>query len=45
MFERFFHSEVSGSVVLMGCTIAALAWANSPWSQSYFDFTHIEVEF
>jgi NhaA family Na+:H+ antiporter len=45
MFNRFFHSEVSGSVVLMGCTIAALAWANSPWSQSYFDFTHIEVGF
>jgi NhaA family Na+:H+ antiporter len=29
----------------MACTIAALVWANSPWSQSYFDFTHIEVGF
>jgi NhaA family Na+:H+ antiporter len=29
----------------MGCTIAALVWANSPWSQSYFDFTHIEIGF
>jgi NhaA family Na+:H+ antiporter len=45
MFDRFFHSEVSGSVVLMGCTIAALVWANSPWSQSYADFTHVEVGF
>jgi NhaA family Na+:H+ antiporter len=45
MFNRFFHSEVSGSVVLMACTIVALAWANSPWSQGYADFTHIEVGF
>jgi NhaA family Na+:H+ antiporter len=45
MFNRFFHSEVSGSVVLMACTIIALAWANSPWSQSYADFTHVEVGF
>ena len=45
MFDRFFHSEVSGSVVLMACAIAALAWANSPWSQNYFDFTHIKVGF
>jgi NhaA family Na+:H+ antiporter len=45
MFNRFFHSEVSGSFVLMACTIVALAWANSPWSQNYVDFTHIEVGF
>jgi len=45
MFNRFFRSEVSGSVVLMACTIVALAWANSPWSQNYADFTHIEVGF
>jgi NhaA family Na+:H+ antiporter len=43
MFNRFFHSEVSGSVVLMACSVAALAWANSPWSQSYFDFTRVKV--
>jgi NhaA family Na+:H+ antiporter len=45
MFNRFFHSEVSGSFVLMACTIVALVWANSPWSQSYADFTHVEVGF
>jgi len=45
MFNRFFRSEVSGSIVLMACTIVALAWANSPWSQNYTDFTHIEVGF
>jgi NhaA family Na+:H+ antiporter len=45
MFNRFFRSEVSGSIVLMACAIVALVWANSPWSQGYADFTHIEVGF
>ncbi len=30
MFERFVHSAVSGSIVLLVCTIVALVWANSP---------------
>ncbi len=45
MFNRFFHSEVSGSIALMACTIVALLWANSPWSQSYLDLTHVKVGF
>lgn len=45
MFNRFFHSEVSGSIVLMACSIVALVWANSPWSQGYVDFTQIKVGF
>ena len=45
MFNRFFHSEVSGSIALMACSIVALIWANSPWSQSYFDLTHVKVGF
>jgi NhaA family Na+:H+ antiporter len=36
MLDRFVHSETSGSVLLFGATIVALAWANSPWSASYF---------
>ena len=36
MFERFVHSEVSGSMVLLACTIVALIWANSSWAESYF---------
>jgi Na+:H+ antiporter, NhaA family len=36
MFERFVHNETSGSVLLFGATVAALVWANSPWSASYF---------
>ena len=45
MFNRFFKSEVSGSIVLMACTIVALAWANSPWSQTYVDLAHTKVGF
>jgi len=36
MFQRFVHSEVAGSVLLMLCAVTALAWANSGWSESYF---------
>ncbi|HEV3118546.1 MAG TPA: Na+/H+ antiporter NhaA, partial [Gemmataceae bacterium] len=34
--QRFFKSESTGSILLLICTIAALVWANSPWSESYF---------
>jgi len=43
MFERFVHSEVSGSIVLLLCTITALAWANSPWAESYFELAHTYI--
>jgi Na+:H+ antiporter, NhaA family len=36
MLERFVQNETSGSVLLFGATVAALVWANSPWSASYF---------
>ncbi|MEJ2085602.1 MAG: Na+/H+ antiporter NhaA [Acidobacteriota bacterium] len=36
VFQRFFHWEAAGSLVLLGTTIVALVWANSPWSDSYF---------
>jgi NhaA family Na+:H+ antiporter len=37
MLERFVYSETSGSVLLFGAAVAALVWANSPWSASYFE--------
>lgn len=37
IFEEFFHSEVTGSILLMISALAALFWANSPWSDSYFE--------
>jgi NhaA family Na+:H+ antiporter len=43
MFEEFFHSEVTGSVLLMIAAVAALVWANSPWSAQYFDLAHTYV--
>jgi Na+/H+ antiporter NhaA len=34
----FLSTETGGAVVLLGATLAALAWANSPWSSSYESF-------
>jgi NhaA family Na+:H+ antiporter len=34
-FQRFAATESSGGIVLLICTIVALAWANSPWADSY----------
>jgi Na+/H+ antiporter NhaA len=31
----FLGTETGGAIVLLGATIAALLWANSPWSHSY----------
>jgi Na+/H+ antiporter NhaA len=33
--REFLAEETGSAVVLLGATIAALAWANSPWSDSY----------
>ena len=45
VFARFVHSEVTGSILLLVCTLAALAWANSPWSEHYFHLLHTQVGF
>jgi len=42
---RFFKSEVTGSILLLMSTIAALTWANSPWSGSYFQLLHAKIGF
>lgn len=42
-FEWFVHSEVTGSILLLTCTLVALVWANSPWAQTYFDLLHTYV--
>ncbi|MGH3101949.1 MAG: Na+/H+ antiporter NhaA, partial [Thermoleophilia bacterium] len=31
----FLHTESGGAAVLLGATVAALLWANSPWPDSY----------
>jgi len=35
-FQRFSETEAAGGIVLIAATAAALAWANSPWAESYF---------
>jgi NhaA family Na+:H+ antiporter len=42
-FEWFVRSEVTGSVLLLACTVIALVWANSPWADSYFDLLHTYI--
>ncbi len=42
-FERFAARESSGGVALLVCTVVALAWANSPWAESYVHLWEQEV--
>ena len=39
----FLHTEAAGGVVLVGATVIALLWANSPWADSYFDLWDTEL--
>jgi NhaA family Na+:H+ antiporter len=34
-FQRFLHAEATGGILLFAATVVALAWANSPWAESY----------
>jgi NhaA family Na+:H+ antiporter len=34
-FQRFARMEAAGGILLLVCTALALAWANSPWAESY----------
>jgi NhaA family Na+:H+ antiporter len=44
--RRFMQVEAAGGLVLILATIAALVWANSPWSDSYHEIleSHIDIE-
>jgi NhaA family Na+:H+ antiporter len=42
-FEWFIHSEVTGSILLLACTLIALVWANSPWAGVYDDLLHTYI--
>lgn len=44
-FQEFARLEASGGILLIGCTVLALAWANSPWSGSYFHLWHTDPTF
>lgn len=43
--ERFIYSETISGALLLVCAIAALLWANSPWSQSYFALRDTPLSF
>jgi NhaA family Na+:H+ antiporter len=43
LFDRFLHSEVSGSIILLACTLVALIWANSPWAEAYSHILHTKI--
>jgi NhaA family Na+:H+ antiporter len=36
--KLYFGTEAGGSALLLAATVLALAWANSPWSDSYASF-------
>ncbi len=40
----FLDDEVLGGLLLLIAAIVAVAWANSPWSDAYFDLWHTRVE-
>ena len=39
-FQIFAQNKVSGAILLMVATVAALVWANSPWATSYEAILH-----
>ncbi|UCD23752.1 MAG: Na+/H+ antiporter NhaA [Gemmatimonadota bacterium] len=41
--ERFIHVQAAGGIVLIVAAAIALIWANSPWSESYFDLWHTHL--
>jgi Na+/H+ antiporter NhaA len=41
--RQFVATENASALVLLLATVAALVWANSPWSASYESFWHTEV--
>ncbi len=43
LFERFLHSQASGSIVLMIAAVTAVIWANSSWSGLYNNLSHLDI--
>lgn len=42
-YQEFTQNASASGIVLIFCTIIALAWANSPWWQSYFNLWHTQI--
>lgn len=43
LFKRFDQVDGANGIVLLIATAIALAWANSPWGESYEHFWHTEI--
>ena len=41
--REFLRIETAGSVLLLAAAVAALAWANSPWAETYDAFWHTPI--
>lgn len=39
--QKFFQQEAAGGILLMASAVLAIAWANSPFAESYFHLWHI----
>lgn len=42
-FNEFVHLQTSGGIVLILAALVALIWANSPWSDIYFNLWNTEL--
>ncbi len=42
-FQRFFAIEAASGVLLLGATVVALVWANSPFGHAYEQLWHTEL--
>lgn len=43
-FQEFLNLEASGGILLLASTIAAMLWANLPFSDSYFHLWHTQIK-
>jgi Na+:H+ antiporter, NhaA family len=41
--QHFIRSAVVGSIILLICAVIAIIWANSQWSDSYFDLWETDL--
>ena len=41
--REFIATQNASAIVLLAATLAALVWANSPWSSSYETLWHTEL--
>ena len=45
LFNHFFHSEKTGGIVLIACTVLSIVIANSAFGDSYLHFWHQNIGF